>query len=388
MKCFYYAIPSADLSVEGQVDECIRSIGKIVSDEGNRVLKVAFFIDVHNEEDFFGLKNLIACKMNEGFNVPYPHSVIAQPPINCKIAAEICYIDSTNKSYIKINYKTYKDFNYSLLTMGDVKEVISSGITFYDGSLPIYHQMLKSFNIMEEILAIEGMDLSNIVRQWNYIEDIIGEKVHNGKNMQNYQQLNDVRELFYRKCNFINGYPSATGIGMKTGGAVFEIIASSQREGIISITNLEQIEAYKYSQKILVGEAISELNVKATPKFERAKLVTANEAKEIYISGTAAIKGEETLGIGDVGKQLDIIVDNINKLLDAGNLSKQGVFVKEAFMEYSSLRIYIKDRSSAEEIEMAIAQNYPCVKVLIVVADICRSDLLIEIEGMCCFRNL
>lgn len=386
MKCFYFVMPSAHLSVEGQIGECIRSIDKILSDEGNRVLKVAFFIDAHNKEDLFDLKNLIACKMNEGFNIPYPYSVIAQPPINCKIAAEICYVDLSNKSHIKIDYKSHKDFNYSLLTIGDVKEVISSGITFYDGSLPIYHQMLKCFNIMEEILQIEGMDLSSIVRQWNYIEDIVGEKVLDGKTMQNYQQLNDVRELFYRKYNFINGYPSATGIGMNTGGAIFEFIASSQRDGIISITNLEQVEAYKYSQRILVGEAISQLNVKATPKFERAKLVTANEAKELYISGTAAIKGEETLAIGDVVKQLDIIVDNINKLIDEENLKKQGIIIKGA-MEYSSLRIYIKDRAYAEEIETAISKYYPCVKALIVVADVCRRDLLIEIEGMCRIRD-
>lgn len=379
-----YSIPSSELTFEEQLDKCIQQINSLIEFDKYTILKISFFIDASNPTDFCRLKNLIFSELGENYGVLFPpYSIIAQSPVNSKIAAEVCYVDSSNIKDLTIEYKSFEQFTYSVVRTGDIKEVIGAGITFYDNTLSMHDQIFKSFGIIEEMLQNEGMDLSHIVRQWNYIEEIVDEKVYNGKMLQHYQLLNDVREIFYRKYRFVNGYPSATGIGMKTGGAILEFIALSERNGVTSITNLEQIDAHKYSPMVLVGEVLDELGDKATPKFERAKLVMTREAKEIYISGTAAIKGELTLGIGDVVRQTFIIIDNITKLLSVENLENQGICIEKSSMEYSSLRIYIKDKNSAELIEPIIKNNYLGVPTLIVIADICRSDLLIEIEGMC-----
>ena len=48
---------------------------------------------------------------------------------------------------------------------------------------------------------------------------------------------------------------------------------------------------------------------KTTPKFERAKRLTSGNNSMIYISGTAAIRGEETLiGVG-LERQLHITME-------------------------------------------------------------------------------
>lgn len=61
------------------------------------------------------------------------------------------------------------------------------------------------------------------------------------------------------------------------------------------IDNKLQIAAHAYSDQVL--EAAQQK--KATPKFERAKSMTFDDRRIVYISGTAAIRGEESLvGVG------------------------------------------------------------------------------------------
>ena len=67
---------------------------------------------------------------------------------------------------------------------------------------------------MKAILDVEGMSFNNLVRQWNYIGNIL--EIKHG--FQNYQIFNEVRSEVYQKYRTIAGYPAATGIGMKLDG--------------------------------------------------------------------------------------------------------------------------------------------------------------------------
>ncbi|TYQ16241.1 UNVERIFIED_CONTAM: enamine deaminase RidA (YjgF/YER057c/UK114 family) [Acetivibrio alkalicellulosi] len=382
-KNYFFSIPPIELSFEEQLNNCTNEIKKLTNFDRYKILYISFFTDAYSAGDFLQHKKLISNNIINCFDIMIPYSIIAQSPVSSKIAAEVCYVDLESSHDLKVEYKCFDNFNYCVIRIGDVKEVISSGITFFEENLSLYDQIFKSFNTIEEILQREEMTFWNVVRQWNYVEEITAQKISKGKMIQNYQLLNDIREHTYRKYNFTNGYPSATGIGMKTGGAVIAFIASSLGDGVTPIMNSEQIDAHKYSKKVLVGDAIEGMVDKATPKFERAKLVEANGTKEIYVSGTAAIKGEKTLGIGDVAEQTLITIDNINKLLSVDNLKKQEIFIEGLQLEYTYLRIYAKDKSSVEIIEQIIKENYKDVKTLIVVGDICRNNLLVEIEGIC-----
>ena len=74
-----------------------------------------------------------------------------------------------------------------------------------------------------------------------------------------------------------------------------------------------------------------------TPKFERAKSMSFQDRKLIYISGTAAIRGEESLkGVG-LERQLRITMENIAELIADAKLVK--------------LRVYLKNKSDYEEAE-------------------------------------
>ena len=92
-----------------------------------------------------------------------------------------------------------------------------------------------------------------------------------------------------------------------------------------------QIAAHAYSDQVL--EAAQQK--KATPKFERAKSMTFDDRRIVYISGTAAIRGEESLvGVG-LGRQLHITMENIGQLIGKAKLKM--------------LRVYLKEKSFYEE---------------------------------------
>ena len=96
----------------------------------------------------------------------------------------------------------------------------------------------------------------------------------NDSPLQNYQEFNDLRSLYYKKSNFINGYPSATGIGTANGGCMIEVIAlkEKQTKNVKPVNNSLQVDAHSYSSDVLGGDSAKEMSELSTPKFERGKV--------------------------------------------------------------------------------------------------------------------
>jgi hypothetical protein len=226
---------------------------------------------------------------------------------------------------------------------------------------------------MSEILRAEGVEINDIVRQWNYIERI----THMDANGQHYQLFNDARSNFYNKCQWTNGYPAATGIGTQAGGVVvvFDAIKSSEQCST-PIDNPLQISAHAYSQQVLINSIDTH---KTTPKFERARHIDGNEPI-IHISGTAAIRGEASCEQDIIG-QTALTMENIDYLTSVENQSSSGVKHPHE-MEYATSRIYIKHRNNLQQVSEWMAEHYPTTPALYLWADICRDELLIEIEGV------
>ena len=132
--------------------------------------------------------------------------------------------------------------------------------------------------------------MNSIIRQWNYIERITA---FDGQD-QHYQAFNNARSDFYSKTEWTNGYPAATGIGANLGGILIDVDAAvftTPDAFATPIDNKLQVAAHAYSEQVLEVAR----QKKTTPKFERAKSMTFQDRKLIYISGTAAIRGEESL---------------------------------------------------------------------------------------------
>ena len=281
----------------------------------------------------------------------------------------------------QIQHKSLNDIKYVVVKNTNVNEVYAAGLSSSDLKKGTADQSNTVFSKVEAILENEGLDFSDIVRQWNYIENILGVTSENKELKQNYQIFNNVRSNFYQTSSFKNGYPAATGIGMNVGGIILDFIAVSSAKNIAihPIKNPRQIDAHQYSAEVLVGENSA---YKASPKFERAKVVANQTVNDIYISGTAAILGQDTIEQPAVADQTKITIQNIKNLISLDNLQANGVAVTRNVKSPSYIRVYVKNNADIFKVKKICNECFNGVPALYLVSDICRDNLTVEIEGI------
>ncbi|MDR3060758.1 MAG: hypothetical protein LBU57_01435, partial [Dysgonamonadaceae bacterium] len=123
-----------------------------------------------------------------------------------------------------------------------------------------------------------------------------------------------------------------------------------------------------------------------TPKFERAKLILEKEAGLIYISGTAAIRGEDCFSGGDPEEQTRITLENIEHLISLQALGNVKIREREN-TRILSMRVYLKEAGFLGEVRQVVMAKYAELPVVYLLADVCRDELLVEIEGIAFVDN-
>jgi len=377
-------LPEKGDSAKDQLSNCLSNLKEKLHElniETNSILKQHIFLKADNQEQFLEMKDVFQRILDKYFyNKIPPTSIIAQAPANgAEVAMEVT-ITVNPYPVIKIENKSVGNVNYKVIHNADYAEIFACGLTSLDLSDDIYKQSEVAFEKMRAILINENLNFSSVIRQWNYIEKILTISKNNTKMQQNYQIFNDVRSKYYQEDEFENGYPAATGIGMDVGGVVIDFIASTSNKhiSIHPVKNPRQIDAHQYSKEVLIGEMG---NKKTSPKFERAKAVSRNNSGEIYISGTAAIKGQETIEANEIVAQTTTTIENIKELIAADNLRINSIEILNNKVIISFLRVYIKNKHDIHKAIELCEQYFQKVPTLYLIADICRDNLIVEIEG-------
>lgn len=339
------------------------------------IVRLVFFGASGGQEGYLEHLNLIRGKVSLFFREHAPPlSYIAQKPLNGGLLLEVCFMAGSSGQ--QVDYHHLGDIDYLTIQTGSSRELVIGGVLPEDMNAGTYQQASTVFNIINLVLIRENMPVNSIVRQWNYIEKITGltgEKT-------NYLEFNRARTDFYGKTSWENGYPAATGIGIEAGGVVVEIEAVLYlNPSIINIplNNDFQVPAYRYSGKITAGNE----PFRCTPKFERARLISSPGHSFVYVSGTAAIRGEESASGADVIEQTQITIENIFHLVSAENLKASGTGF-DKIPEFKVFIIYLKRGSDYDEVKRYMDNEYPTISPVYLQADVCRDELLVEIEAI------
>ena len=341
-------------------DMCLSVLSQIT--DGN-ILKIAFFGKAQSNKEYLQNIAILRNVVQEYYTTDAPLiSYIAQESHAKNLIAEVTFLTDSSATIERHR-------NFTLLKNGECAELITGGIIPDDMSASTYEQASSIFKGIEKMLQTNGFKPSDIYRQWNYIQGIT--MLNDGS--QNYQEFNDARSIFYNKCEWSNGYPAATGIGADAGGVVVEVNAIMSHDKSLPIDNPLQIAAHNYSQDVLDGKVIDVLKEKSTPKFERARLL----GNTILISGTAAIKGEQSINSHDAVEQTAETMEIMDRLV-----SKENIPTENNGVHYDLLRIYVKRKNDIEAVKDFMDTHYPDVAKHYLVADVCRPELLIEIEGI------
>lgn len=264
---------------------------------------------------------------------------------------------------------------YGAIRGGEESLLFIEGIPASDFTNSVCQQSEEVFSKLDEILTMHGFAVDDIVRQWNYIGSIVS--CRDGK--QNYQEFNDARTRYYAKGQWQNGYPAATGIGASGEGIIVGCIAfKSAARAIFAIDNPLQVAAHIYSERVLIDSAADAM--KSTPKFERAKVIQTNRGAVCFVSGTAAIRGEQSVDASSVREQTIKTIENIEHLVSKENLVRYGCQPYE--LKYAQLQVFVKYAEDYQQVKQVVEQAYPQLSVVYTIADVCRAELLVEIEGI------
>lgn len=335
-----------------------------------------------------GDKQLVRAIMNERFAdflIPAT-TFIAQKPCNDDVAIviEAVGVDSSSDENTSIPISVYNQGEHATIV-----EYSDVAIGFFGGFIPseeevgAYARSFSAFAKMREEVEANGFFFPQVFRTWLYQGHIVLEE----GDTQRYKELNRARSDFFYGIRFLGPllpknvqlgtiYPASTGIGADDVDIAMSCQAiKTERDDVIvvPIENPNQTPAFDYAA----------FYSPKSPKFARACAVKFNDRCSVYVSGTASIVDQKTVFIGDPVGQVNQTLDNIAALISGDNLKKHGV--DEFGAEISDLavaRVYVKYRKDYEAIRTVCEKRLAGVPVVYTFADVCRDDLLVEIEGI------
>jgi chorismate lyase/3-hydroxybenzoate synthase len=206
----------------------------------------------------------------------------------------------------------------------------------------------------------EARGFPHLLRTWSYLG-----RINEGEgDQERYRRFCVGR---HRVIGGQPGYerrlPAATVIGMADGGLV--LIAVAARRPGQQVENPVQTSAWRYPRAY--GPQ--------SPGFTRAMFAPWADGAHLLVSGTASVVGHATAHVGDAPAQLRQTMANLDVLIKQPGLARRGLLP-----EYFTL--YLRDPADLRSLEPLLARYFANVPLQIFRGDICRRDLLLEIEGI------
>jgi len=218
----------------------------------------------------------------------------------------------------------------------------------------------------EMLAAIEAAGYPYLVRVWNYLSDINTET----HGIERYRQFNRARqEALQGSGRAVAGaVPAACALGTPAGSPlVVYFLASRSRPTFIE--NPRQVSAYDYPPEYGAR----------SPVFSRATALQGPAGWMLFISGTASIVGHRTVHAGDAAAQTRETLTNIQALIEEASRRTHGARFTLGDL---ACKIYVRDPADLpliqRELQAALGSG---LRAIYLQADICRRDLLVEIEA-------
>ena len=163
---------------------------------------------------------------------------------------------------------------------------------------------------------------------------------------------------------------------MSGSGLVASCMAlETRREDVLllPLENPHQTPAYAYDPE----------HSPQSPKFSRALALVLGDYVTTWVSGTASIVDSESRHLGDPEKQTEQTIDNIERLISADNFTSHGLKGAGASLrDLAKIRVYLKRAEDLAKCRAICERRFGSVPTIYAVADICRPELLVEIEGV------
>ncbi|RME92422.1 MAG: hypothetical protein D6766_10125 [Verrucomicrobia bacterium] len=209
------------------------------------------------------------------------------------------------------------------------------------------------FDLAERVLAEAGFRFEHVYRTWFYLDDIL----------EWYDAFNAVRNRFFQQRGIYDRLvPASTGIGGNNPagaaltGDLMAVIPASAELRLEAVPSPLQCPALEYGSS-----------------FSRAVEVAWPGQRRLLVSGTASIEpGGATAHVGDVEAQVATTMEVVHAILRSRGMD---------WADTTRAIAYFKHAHDTRAFEKYCRrQGLPDLPVVVTKNDVCRDDLLFELE--------
>lgn len=215
------------------------------------------------------------------------------------------------------------------------------------------HQL---YNRIFECVAHQGYP--HLLRIWNFLPGIN----QGDGDAERYKRFCEGRAAAFDESELARDqFPAATAIGTRAGNRLLVYFLAGSTPGR-RVENPRQTDAPSYPRRY--GPR--------SPRFARATAWPERGPATLLVSGTASIVGHESRHHGDMEQQLAETWRNLESLREHAGAAAP-----------TALRVYLRHAEHYDTVRAWLRRTLPDhTAVVCLHADICRAELMLEIEGV------
>ncbi|MEP6959807.1 MAG: hypothetical protein ABI980_13845 [Nitrospirota bacterium] len=217
------------------------------------------------------------------------------------------------------------------------------------------------------LVQARALGYPHLLRVWNYFPHINLES----DGLTRYQRFCVGRHqaLAEGLSDFPRTLPAGTAVGTISGPLKIHFLAA--RQAGTHIENPRQVRAYEYPR--VYGPR--------SPSFARATLRPSISGSHLLIAGTASVVGHVSEHIGEPHQQTLEIIHNLNALIT--HTEQLNGVTRGPCYGQALFKIYIRHPEHFATVSDILKEQLPShTQVLYLQGEMCRSELLLEIEGI------
>ncbi len=209
----------------------------------------------------------------------------------------------------------------------------------------------------------------HLLRVWNYLP-----RINEGEgDLERYRRFNSGRARAFVDRFGATGVEShfSASSAVGTPGELLGTAFLATRGTALHLENRRQLPACRYPR--LYGPR--------APSFSRATLATGEAGSALFVSGTASILGHESVHAGWLEAQIDETLRNLDAVIDEAR--RFAAWDVPALSGFAQVKVYLRHAAHLDAARTRLASALPRgVATIYLEADVCRPELLVEIEGV------
>ena len=264
----------------------------------------------------------------------------------------------------RVSFRRTEELLFGCLAIAESE--ITAGTARRRAALPTALHQVTAQAYQEICATLEAQAYPHLLRVWNFLPDINGDL----EGTERYRLFNAARQhaLRDRGRALTGSVPAASALGAASDSPLVVYFLAG-RTAPVFVENPRQVSAYHYPRQYGAHR----------PAFSRAALLRQPTSVTLFVSGTSSIVGHRSLHAGDSAAQTRETLANIDALLEEANRVDRAARFSLGEL---ACKAYVRRAEDLPIVRAELAAALgPEARVLYLQADICRQDLLVEIEA-------